>query len=280
MYGDIFSDILEEMDPLDTKDDEVEFLTLNDAAIPTHYRCSSHTLARIGSSDSKAAENNNSYQQRFEGVFEKLNKLWSATHRPKSSEIIKSILKSSLILPCKTRWNSLEDGIEKVLEFDLQTLNDVMVALELPKFTADDYLFLQEYQKVTQPIAKAIDNLQATNCYYAIWLPTLHTLRAELLVLEKENLKFCRPLLKAIHDGYNKRFAQFFETRNAKYASATIAACTHPYFKTRWREDQTPDGIEFIQDILVSAAINMCESDLYERSITIDPPESNGMSFF
>lgn len=109
-------------DDHDGDDDNVEFVSIDDGALPSHYRCGSHTLSRVGTKDAENAKTNTMYTTRFNQAFAKLNSLCKKFNRPKSSETIKAILKSSLIMPCKTRWNSLYDSIKRFLEFDVKLL--------------------------------------------------------------------------------------------------------------------------------------------------------------
>lgn len=146
------------------------------------------------------------YAAQHESAFSKVNGLYKKTNRPKSSEIISNVLKKALIMPVKTRWNSLFDSVEHILTFELKTLNTLMLALDLPQFTSDDYEFLGEYMEVMEPIATAVDNLQSSNSYYAIFLPTLHSVLYDFHELDKVNLKYCKPLLESVKAGFKRRF--------------------------------------------------------------------------
>lgn len=199
------------------------------------------------------------YKACFENAFHKFNELWCATNRPKASELIFSILEESLILPCKTRWNSITDAIEKVLKFPLRKLNVLMIELGLTPFTDGDHTFLNEYFRIFEPFTLAIDNLQASNCYYAILLPTLHGIKTDLEEFEKENWRFCQPLLKVVKKGFFERFGPYFDLNDPKCIPALVAACSHPFFKMRWlnKEFQNKEFMDSVQNFLVSAAIEM-----------------------
>lgn len=69
------------------------------------------------------------------------------------------------------------DSIEHILSFQLKTLNTMMLALDLPQFSQSEHEFLREYVQVMEPVATAVDNLQSSNAYYAIYLPTLHSIK-------------------------------------------------------------------------------------------------------
>lgn len=199
------------------------------------------------------------YATRYKDVFDKVNALYKKSNRPKSSEIIKRILGKALILPAATRWNSLFDSIEHILSFDLVTLNTLMLALGLPQFTQENYDFLKEYLKVMEGVAHAVDNLQSSDSYYAIFLPTLHSIKYMFDDLETAELKYCSPLLEALKDGFNKRFDRFFNRYDEHCIAATIAAVTHPHFKLRWlyKRYQTKENMDYIREVLIEKALDM-----------------------
>lgn len=189
----------------------VEFVPIDDAALPNHYRCASHTLSRVATKDAENALTITMYATRFNQAFAKLNSLCKKFNRPKSSEIIKAILGSSLIMPCKSRWNSLYDSIKRLLEFDVKLLKKTTHALSLDDFSVVDFEFFKEYVLVMNPIAQAIDSLQS-DTFYSYFLPTITNIKYCLEPMGAEsNLKHCSALLDAITDGFNKRFGHFFD---------------------------------------------------------------------
>lgn len=48
-------------------------------------------------------------------VLKKCNALWKSGNRPKSAEIIQSVLGYAICKPGETRWNSLYDALKKIL---------------------------------------------------------------------------------------------------------------------------------------------------------------------
>lgn len=250
---------LDENDNLNEQEQFVEFVELMDGVLlSAHFRCGSHTFCRIAVKDASNAMRNSTYAAQHKSVFCKINSLYKRTKRPKSSEIIHDILKMALILPAKTRWNSLFDSIEHILRFELKILNTLMLALDLSQFTQTDYDFLKEYVRVMEPIATAVDNLQSTNSYYAIFLPTLHSVKYVLDDLGDEMLIYCSPLLECVKEGFHDRFGQFFDLENEQCVAATIAAVTHPHFKTRWLHEEYQQRwyIDQLREELISKAMN------------------------
>lgn len=237
----------------------VEFIPINDGALPRHIRCASHTLSRIGTKDADDASSDPIYHMKFTEAFAKLNALCKKYNRPKSSELIKSMLKSSLVMPCATRWNSLYDSISRLLKFDVNLLNEINVALSLDSFLTADMEFFQEYVTVMQPIADAIDSLQS-DTYYSYFLPTLTSIKYSLESMAAEdNLKHCQPLLEAITNGFEKRFGHFFEMNDDRCLIAVMSTCIHPYFKTRWLHEDMHAGshLSQIENLLVREAISI-----------------------
>lgn len=57
----------------------------------------------------------------------------------------------------------------------------------------------------------------------------------------------------SIKAGYYRRFSRFFNKYDEQCIAATIAAVTHPHFKTRWiHEDfQSAIEIEYIRELLI-----------------------------
>lgn len=244
-------------DDEDEMGDPVNFVRIDDKALPMHFRCASHTLNLIGTKDASNALTNSMYRMKFDQAFEKLNALCKKYNRPKSSELIKSILKSSLVKPCKTRWNSLYDSIARLLTFDVQLLNKTTEALSLENFSTSDLEFFREYMNVMRPIAESIDSLQA-DAYHSHFLPTLVNIKYWLESINAEsNLKHCQPLLDAITDGFEKRFGHFFIQNDEESITAIVSTCVHPYFKTRWlHEDMNTDSyLKHVEEMLIREAI-------------------------
>lgn len=137
---------VDEIDENDNFENEesIDFIEFGDVNmfLGAHFRCGSHTCFRVATHDAKAAFSDAMYEEQHDSAFSKLNSLYKKTNRPKSSEIIRDVLKVALVLPVKTRWNSLFDSVEHILKFELKTLNTLMLALDLPQFTQADYDFL------------------------------------------------------------------------------------------------------------------------------------------
>lgn len=266
------NDHSDENDIPDEENESPIFMEIENLCLTSHFRCGWHTMCRIACADANGAFSDKKYAEKHGNVFSKVNMLYKKTNRPKSSEIIRDVLKVSLILPVKTRWNSMFDSVEHILTFELKTLNTLMLALDLPQFSQTDHEFLGEYLKVVEPIATAVDNLQASNSYYAIFLPTLHSIKYSLDDLRKEKLKHCSPLLKCVREGFERRFARFFTADDEQCIAATIAAVSHPHFKTRWIHEkyQKRQYLDNIRELLVSKALGAFDQSPSENQPNLE----------
>ena len=127
----------------------------------------------VATTDSRNAGDKSCYGKLRHSLFAKCSALWNSAGRPKSSEKIKEVLGRQLKLPCVTRWNSLFDSLGVVIEHE-HKLDQLMTTLQLPSFRETELKFMEEYVQVLQPIATALDRLQADKaCYYGSTIPTL-----------------------------------------------------------------------------------------------------------
>lgn len=229
---------------------------LETTILSNRMKCASHTLNLIGTKDITKAQADKIYSILYVTAFSKLNRLWNKTQYSKSSELIVSILHSSLGRPCTTRWNAVPRSINEILSKDFGKMNQLMEEFKIQIFSKIDWDFLKEYVTVLNPITSALDNLQKTDCHFGILLPTLFTAKRELASLaSSEKIKYCKSLAKAALDGLNDRFDEYMNFKSKKAIPALLATCTHPYFKLAWLgEQKTPENIESIKQILLKAA--------------------------
>lgn len=272
-----------ESDDEDERGEPVEFISIEDGALPTHFRCASHTLSLVGTKDAKLAMEDATYPIRFNQAFSKLNALCKKYNRPKSCELIKSMLGKSLVMPCKTRWNSLFDSIKRILEFDVTLLNRTVTLLNrdtrshsIEEFTTTDIEFFTEYVKVMSPIAEGIDSLQ-TDEFYSFFLPTLTNIKYTIESLAAEaGLMHCVPLLEAVTTGFDKRFGHFCNLYDDRTKAALISTCVHPYFKTRWLHEDlhTGSNIKVVEDMLLDEAKTIIKEKAAPTKIEKEPIEN------
>ena len=84
-------------------------------------------------------------------------------------------------------------------------------ALEVPMLKPKEIVFLNEFCKVMQPLACALDILQSeTKCYMGILLHTLVSLKTKLSTV-RLTLKYCTPLADALLQGVDTRFQGYMD---------------------------------------------------------------------
>jgi len=123
--------------------------------------------------------------------------------------------------------------IKQILEKSTEdTVQEVFTALEVPQLRENEVDFVKEYCSVMQPLAVALDMLQAENkCYIGFLLPTLTSLECKLRA-PKPNVKLTGPLIDAILSALGTRFAGYGDRSELIIASVTL-----PQFTLRWLDD-------------------------------------------
>jgi len=107
--------------------------------------------------------------------------------------------------------------------------------------------FLEEYVRVMKPVAQALNILQAeTKMYMGFLLPNICILKEKLNKLQGTSTT-CKPLIKAMLETIDSRFAQIFVDKEA--IAATIL---HPHFRTSWMDNNamTDLGLSHIRFLL------------------------------
>ncbi|CAD6208102.1 GSCOCG00012722001-RA-CDS, partial [Cotesia congregata] len=94
-----------------------EFSEACEKILPTHYRCASHTLNLIASTDIvKAINTDADLKRKHESVLKKCKTLWKLLRSAKKRETLKSILGVSIQKPVITRWNLTYDCFEQLIK--------------------------------------------------------------------------------------------------------------------------------------------------------------------
>ncbi|XP_077543035.1 uncharacterized protein LOC144155456 [Haemaphysalis longicornis] len=174
---------------------------------------------------------------------------WGSSNRPKSAEVVASVLGRQLSTPCVTRWSSLYRALD-VLLTDKEKLKTLSEKLDLPQFRDTEFDFLDEYRGVLYPIATAIDVLQKSRSgYNGELLPTIVTVEKKLLA-QKGKVRHGSVILDSCLSGLQKRFSGPLRMENEE---AIITSCSHPYFKMRWAPNEVPRASDF-ESFLLRAA--------------------------
>ncbi|RLU16027.1 hypothetical protein DMN91_011785 [Ooceraea biroi] len=121
---------------------------------------------------------------KYRSIFAKLSKLWSNQNQytqiaDKIKDICRVYLKTSVI----TR-NSTFDCIAQLLTLLKDNSEKINICLDycnLQRLTESEIQFLEEYYKVMEPLARALDILQSdTGMHFSYLLPVLTTLKEKL----------------------------------------------------------------------------------------------------
>ncbi|ROI15913.1 Zinc finger BED domain-containing protein 4 [Anabarilius grahami] len=191
-------------------------------SLPPHYRCASHTINLISTSDvDKHLNSCADTKAVYRSSIAKCSALWTKASRSTlASEQVEEVSRRKLMVPTSTRWNSLYEAISRIITIPMNELNPLCVKLGIKCLNEREYLFLQEYCTVMKPLTVALDILQGDECTYGALLPTL-----TLFVLSI--ISYC--ILQAI----KIRFDAVLDSREE-----LLAAATCPKFKLRWLRDE------------------------------------------
>lgn len=129
----------------------------------------------------------------------------------------------------------------------------------------DDYIFLDEYVECITPIAVSLESLEANKYTFGIYLPILVGLRATFVRLHEKDLIHCKPLIRALQDGFETRFGEFMDIFNNSGRSAPLylAMCSNPLFKLNYLgfEKRIPaHTINKMRDMLLASAKEIIEN--------------------
>ena len=206
---------------------------LLDMNLPAHFRCASHRLNNVATTDVLAANDDFDFKRKSRNAHSKCTALLNKQGRSsQASDNVREVCGKLFERPNDTRWNSHHramNGIKEAIDKSDDNLNGLMDKLGLPWFTEENITFIQEYCEVFEPFATTLDILQREkNCFIGMLLPLLAHLEAEL-VSAAQKVDICQPLAQALLDGIAKRFDSEF-TKDNFY----IAAFLIPRFKDSW----------------------------------------------
>lgn len=251
-------------------------------ALPKQYRCCSHTLNLIATTDAAKAKVDAQYKRIHNSSLAKACAIWNSVHRStKCADVVEKLCGGKLKVPCPTRWNSTFDAIQKLLSFK-QQLPAVCEQLQKPKFRNVEIEFLTEYATVMEPLAVALDCLQGEkNCYLGYILPTLFQLKQTFNSLT--HLKYCSPLKAAILQGIDDRYINVLDLTHFESKPYILATITIPLFKLKWLSiTNQGDVYEACKNVILSEAERVQtsrEGGAGESSNTEDTEEENETFF-
>ena len=105
--------------------------------------------------------------------------------------------------------------------------------LYVARLTNTEVAFLEEYVCIMKPVTQALNILQTeTKMYMGYLLPTICILQEKLHDLEATSA-ICKPLITAMLEAIERRFAEIFVDKEA-----IATAILHPHFRTTWTDNQ------------------------------------------
>ncbi|XP_023314660.1 uncharacterized protein LOC106651121 [Trichogramma pretiosum] len=235
-------DRAESADRLD-EDFNIEASTFPDDVITLsrHFRCASHTLNLIATTDTaNFMKKNKQFETVHSDIVEKCEKVWKSLKSVKKREALVKHIGESIKRPNATRWNSFFDAFKQIYE-----RKDLFVSDEVNKITEStidfeksDFTHIQHYLTIMAPLAGAIDKLQGDkNCHYGQLLPALITIEQRWLEtrdsFDAQRKTLYKGLVDSLIRSLKKRFENIFAVENIGEFAA-IAALTHPVYKKDW----------------------------------------------
>ncbi|XP_055308709.1 uncharacterized protein LOC129572718 [Sitodiplosis mosellana] len=188
--------------------------------LPPQRRCFSHLL-NLASQDFENMLPTMA-NRAFKQTYNKLHALWNTTNRScYAKTICQNELGCSLKVPCETRWNSKFDAINKIVDicksdtiYERNKINILIRRLKTELRSANHLLILEQsdisvmenYVKVMQPIASALDTLQGEyNCSQGLILPVIFSMKHKISSFDVDcNLlgDFKQTMLEVLVDYY------------------------------------------------------------------------------
>ena len=112
-------------------------------------------------------------------------------------------------------------------------LIDKLLLFESVRLSPVEIAFLEEYARTMGPLAKALNILQSEADVQMGWL--LPTLTLLITKLDKIciNCRYCKPLVDAVQEGLQRRFADML--LEPEFIAAAILV---PKFKTSWTSEE------------------------------------------
>lgn len=262
-------------DILNSSNDYERTNRLRALVLPPQRRCVPHLLNLC------ASDFENALSPQAKGALvmaiNKAHAIWTFTHRSsRAKTLCYEIIGCVLQVPCVTRWNSRFDAVSRICNSHIKTkVNSLIQRLtaELPSaahlqiLTNADWIVLNEYVRVMEPIATSLDILQGEhNTCQGYILPTLSSMRYRITELQGSTLlqAFKRAALDAIH----KRFERHLDI-NSTNKELVLAAVTNPLFKTGFIENPMDERIA--RELLQNECINISN----ENAVEIETNDQN-----
>lgn len=206
--------------------------------LPNYRKCAAHTISLCVTTDvTNFIIRFKEFQDLHRKIIGKYNSIWKLTNRPKSAEIIESVLGCSLHKLSETRWNSFYDSLKQICQYK-EKMMPLCRSLRLTSiFLPTDSTYLEEHIMCTRSLADALDILQGDkSTFYGILLPCLVVARKKLKKTtgEESPLTYCKPLAECLLASFESRFETFLNLTTPDSEAAAIAALSHRVYKNKW----------------------------------------------
>ena len=240
-------------------------------------------------------------QPPFPKFKEKCVKAWNAHNRiPRVAHAIKSRFGRYLVTPVATRWNSLFEGIQRLLEImreddgeGMEDLNQIFLqqvdkAKERPTFIKRDMDIADEYCRVMIVPCRALDDVQRDKfCHAGLLLPRLRGVKHHFATQLKmgrtdENnqeyfpgtqvYSYCTELLEHLEERFMFRFGYLFEDEDL-----LLATMLHPNFKYRWTKAcLIHEDSEAAKEVKMTELKNKIVNDVYQKQVAEQRRQQTG----
>ncbi|ROL50607.1 hypothetical protein DPX16_23877 [Anabarilius grahami] len=116
-------------------------------SLPPHYRCASHTINLISTSDvDKHLNSCADTKAVYRSSIAKCSALWTKASRSTlASEQVEEVSCRKLMVPTSTRWNSLYEAISRIITILMNELNPLCVKLGIKCLNEREYLFCHDH---------------------------------------------------------------------------------------------------------------------------------------
>lgn len=242
--------------------------------LPAQRRCMSHLLNLL-SQDFELKYLDKKPKALLCQSLGKLHTLWILTRRSsRAKTIMQNILSRSLKTPCETRWNSKYDAVKLCCAPTIQpNLNKLILELKsklncqsaqsLQQLSKNDFTLIDEYVKVMEPVANALDAMQKEfNSSQGYIIPILTTMK-HLINEIKETHPITKDFKTAMLEAIEGRFRKYY-LFDSRSSDLLLAAVTIPRIKTSFIADD--DHIIYVKQLLIAE----CKKLRSETSINRD----------
>lgn len=241
-------------------EEEIDANEINEEIqLPPQRRCVSHLLNLIAGDFEK--ELNGAAKTVLVHAISKMHTLWVLLGRSSlAKKICIEVIGFILQKPCVTRWNSMFDSVNKTAKAKakINTLiqrlkKELDSARNLSLILANDWNAIEEYIKVSRPVACALDKLQAEqNGSQGYVIPTLIAMQHHISSQSSRTqfVEYKRAMLHVI----DKRFSGYFQI-NVENQELILAAMSLPRFKDNSFESE--DHRRIARQILIAECLKM-----------------------